>query len=167
MKRLVISIIVVFTLVIIGSGILNAQPAGQNNKMEGQKFGRMHNNIGMYRAEMLKKLKLTDEQKEKISTLRIDFQKKMIDLRADLQKDKLNLKELKVKGDFNRNDVIASVEKINKSKNAIALAVANHLLDVYEVLTPEQQKIWKENSPMMNGRMHRGNKMMQHKWMSR
>ncbi len=164
MKRLVISVIVVFTITILGSGLLFSQPVVQNSNRQGSRFERMHNDMGMYRAEMLKKLNLTEGQKEKIASLKIDFQKKMVDLRADLQKNKLDLKDLRVKGNFNRNDVISSVENINKSKNAIALAVANHLLDVYEVLTPEQQKIWQENSPIMNGRMHRGKKMMQHKW---
>ena len=165
MKRLLLSAAVVFTIAILGSGLLFAQPSGQNSKMTGPRQSKMQMNMGMHRAEILKKLNLTNEQKEKIATLKIAFQKKMVDLKANLQKDKLDLKSLRVQGDFNRNDVIASVEKINKSKNAIALAVANHMLDVYEVLTPEQQKIWKENSPMMNGRMHRGNMMMQHKWM--
>ena len=165
MKRSVVSIAIAVTLMLVSSGFLFAQNTMpmQGSQMQHQRFDRMRM-MGAHRADMLKKLNLTDQQKQKIADLKITFQKKMVDLKADLQKSKLDLKELKIKGDFNRNDVIAAVEQINKNKNAISIAVANHMLDVYEILTPEQQKIWQENSPMMNARMHRGNRMMQHQW---
>ncbi len=156
MKNSIIALIVVVTF--IASVIINAQPMPMKNKRPAQ--GMM-----MHRMELMKKLNLTDQQKEKMADLRISFQKKMIDLKSDLQKSKLDLKELKAKSDFNRNDVIAAVEKINKSRDAISLAVANHLLDMYQILTPEQQKIWKEQAPLFKGMrqgMRQGTKRMFH-----
>lgn len=167
MKRLVVFVTVIFTLILIGSGSAFAQDTMKSSPMPHQRMQRMHR-MAMHHVDLLKKLNLTDQQKQKIEDLKISFQKKMVDLRADMQKSKLDLKELRVKGNLNRNDVIATVEKINKSRDGIALAVANHLMDVYEVLTPEQQKIWQKNAPMMmNNRMHRGLRKMQHKWMTR
>lgn len=163
MKRLAISLVIVTTLLLIGPGLSFAQNAQQRQQMTRPRFEGMHK-MGMHRTEMFKKLNLTEQQKQKIADMRIQFQKKMVDLKADLQKSKLDLKELKVKGDFNRKDVINAVEQINKNKDAISLAVANHMLDVYEVLTPEQQKIWNKNAPMRKSRMHRGHRMMQHQW---
>ncbi len=167
MKRLAVFAAVIFTLILLGSGPAFAQDTMRTSPMPHQRMQMMHR-TAMHRFDMLKKLNLTDQQKQKIADLRIDFQKKMVDLKAGLQKSKLDLKELRIKGNLNRNDVIASVEKINKNRDDIALAVANHLMDVYEVLTPEQQKIWQKNAPMMmNEGMHRGYGMMQHKWMTR
>lgn len=152
MKKSVLAIIVVLTF--FATCLVNAQPMPMKNKRPAQ--GMM-----MHRMELMKKLNLTDQQKAKIADLRISFQKSMVDLRADLKKNKLDLQELKVKSDFNRDDVIAAVEKINKSRDAISLAVANHLLDVYQILTPEQQKTWKKEAPLLKG-MRQGMKRMMH-----
>ena len=158
MKKITLAIVLVLSLCLTAIGY--SQPARQDNK-PGRPMMKM---AGMQKMEIFKKLNLTDQQKGKIGDLKIAFQKKMIDLKADLQKSKLDLKELRQKSELNRNDVIAAVEKINKSRDAISIAVANHMMDVYEVLTPEQQKIWKENAPNFK-MMRRGHRMMQHQMM--
>ncbi len=148
---LVMVLLLSFGLMTIGHSQNQRQP-----NRPARQFNRMER---FQKAGLLKKLNLTDQQKEKIRSLRFDFQKKMIDLKADLQKSRLDLKELRQANSLSRNDVIAAVEKINKSRDAISLAVANHLMDVYEVLTPEQQKIWKEIAPRL-GMMGRRSGMM-------
>jgi Spy/CpxP family protein refolding chaperone len=157
MKNLLVQLVVVLFFAFVFSGMASAQtppPPGRNPHPMMQ---RTHKASQFRKAEIFKKLKLTDEQKQKIADLRINFQKNMIDLRANLQKDKLALKELKVKGDLNRDDVIAAVKKINSAKGEIAVAVANHMLDVYQLLTPDQQKILKDSH--FNFGMHRGGRM--------
>ncbi|MDR3666037.1 MAG: Spy/CpxP family protein refolding chaperone [Ignavibacteriaceae bacterium] len=105
------------------------------------------------------KLHLTDQQVSKIEALRTDHMKKMVDLKADLKKDMIDLKSIREKDNFTRADIIGGVEKANKSRNDIALAKANHLMDLWELLTPEQQKLVKDNPQwLMEGRhrmMHR------------
>ena len=174
MKKSIIALFVILSFIFSVSGITKAQ----NNNAPNLKNPKPFNNGGMMmkgsgwnhqtyfhngmknRIDFLKKLNLTDEQKEKIAALKIDFQKKMVDLRADLQKNKLDLKELRLKGNLNRDAVISAVEKINKSKDAISVATANHMLDVYQVLTPEQQKTVREHFfSQMDGR-HQGRMMM-------
>ena len=147
-------LVVIFVLTFFAAYLVNAQQMPMKNK-------RPAGGMMMHRMEMMKKLNLTDQQKDKIADLRISFQKNMVDLRADLKKNRLDLQDLKVKGDLNRDAVIAAVEKINKSRDAISLAVANHLLDVYQVLTPEQQKTWKQEAPLFKG-MKQGMKRMMH-----
>ncbi|MEJ2615514.1 MAG: Spy/CpxP family protein refolding chaperone, partial [Ignavibacteriaceae bacterium] len=111
--------------------------------------------------QMLNKLNLTEEQKTKIEDARLNHQKQMIDLKANLEKKMLSLKELRVKGNLNRNDVIAAVKDINQAKNDIAIARANNMMDIYDILTPEQRKIWKDNMHFFDG--PRGHKMG-HMW---
>ncbi len=155
MKKSVVSIIIVFSITILLSGFSYSQQMNRqnNDRPMGQKMEMMG------KFNLMKKLNLTDQQKQKFADMRIAFEKKMIDLKANFQKDKLDLKALRVNGNFDRKDVIAAVEKMNKSKNDISLAVANHMLDMYEVLTPDQQKIWKENAPKF-GNMRQHNRMM-------
>ena len=98
-----------------------------------------------FKHQMLDKLNLTDEQKTKIEDTRLNHQEKMIDLRANLEKKLLALKELRVKGNLDRDAVIAAVKDINLAKNDIAISRANNMMDIYEILTPDQRKIWKDN----------------------
>ena len=157
MKKSMFAIVLFLGLFLI-TGLGYSQPMQMQGK-EHPMANRMMQMNRMHKFDLMKKLNLTDQQKEKIADMRVEFAKKMVDLKADLQKSRLGLQELKVKGNFERNDVIAAVEQINKSRDAISVAVANHLLDVYQILTPDQQKIWRENAPKMMG-MKKHFKMM-------
>ncbi len=94
---------------------------------------------------MMQKLNLTEDQQNKIEDLRTKHQKEMIDLRADLQKKELTLRELRSKDDVSRDDIVNAVKNVNSSRNEMAVARANHRYDVYETLTADQKKIWKDN----------------------
>ena len=109
---------------------------------------------------MREKLHLTDQQAAKIESLRSEHMKKMVDLRADLKKSMIDLKSMRDKDNFTREDIIAGVEKTNKIKNDIALAKANHKMDIWELLTAEQKKLVKENPEWLMGGRH----PMMHKW---
>ncbi len=150
MKRSVAAVVIALLFSVFTFPVLAQQGMGMGNGMQkrdgsGMGYGNQH-----FRNQMMTKLNLTDQQKDKISELKITHQKNMIDLKAQLQKDILGLKELRSKDDFNRNDVLSSVEKVNKSRDAIAVERANHMMDVYQILTPDQQKVWKQNAPMFN-----------------
>ncbi len=160
MKKITLAMVLILAFGF--TAISYSQPAGTPAK-PGKRMMMMNR---MHKMDIFKKLNLTDQQKDKIRDLRNDFQKKMIDLKANLQKSRLDLKDLRQQSKLNRSDVIAAVEKINKDRDAISLAVANHMLDIYEVLTPEQQKIWKDNAPKFN-MMKRHFKMMNHGMMCR
>lgn len=108
---------------------------------------------------MVEKLNLTDDQKAKIEDLMVDHQKSMIDLRADLQKKRLDLKELVRKGNFSRSDFLNTQKQVTEARDKIAEARANHMMDVYGLLTDQQKKIFSE-MPMMLGQMRDGCKMM-------
>jgi Spy/CpxP family protein refolding chaperone len=153
MKTLVLSVITVVLFTICTVGISNAQDKGPE---KGRESGRAMKGMIQHRDEMIKKLKLTDQQKDKIKDLRTAFQMSIVDLRADLQKSRIDLKALKSKDNLNRDEVVAAVGKVNSSRDAISLAVANHMFDVYQVLTPEQQKIWKENARHGEGKREWG-----------
>jgi len=53
------------------------------------------------------------------------------------------------------------VKKISEAKNNIALAQANHKMDVYELLTDEQKDKWLK----FGDRMHHRMKLMKHRMM--
>jgi Spy/CpxP family protein refolding chaperone len=138
MKIKIFSLILILTIIGLYSNTAYSQKSTPPPKKE------------FFRQHMLDKLKLTDEQKAKIEDARLSHQKQMVDLKANLEKKLLALKELRVKGNLNRNDVIAAVKDINQARNDIAIARANNMMDMYEILTPEQRKIWKDNMGSFN-----------------
>jgi hypothetical protein len=71
----------------------------------------------------------------------------MIDLKADLQKKMIDMRDMRNNSDLNRSDLIIAVESMNAIKNQIALAVANHRMDIFELLNDDQKKIWKDHKP--------------------
>lgn len=107
------------------------------------------------------KLNLTEEQQTAIGELRIKNQREMVDIKADLQKKKLDLKELKIKGNYSREEFLNLVKEMNDSKNNIALAAANSKMDIYELLTDEQKKMFDK----MGKRFGKHRKMMKNKMM--
>jgi Spy/CpxP family protein refolding chaperone len=142
MKTLVMLVITIVLITFCTAGITNAQGMGQKS---GRAPGKAMMGMMQHKNDIFKKLKLTDEQKGKIKDLSTSFQKNMVDLRADVKKNMIDLKALKSKDNISRDEVIAAVNKINKSRDAVSLAVANHIYDIYQVLTPEQRKIAKED----------------------
>ncbi len=102
---------------------------------------------GQFKENIIEKLKLTEEQQDKISTLRSKHQKEMIDLKAELEKKMVDIRELKENTDLKRAELISAVEGISTIKNKMAIAQANHKMDVLEILNAEQKKIWLEHEP--------------------
>jgi Spy/CpxP family protein refolding chaperone len=135
MKTKIFSLVLILALVGLYSGTIYSQ----KNMPE----------KGFFKGQLLDKLNLTDEQKSKIAELRISHQKEMVDLKADLEKKLLSLKELRLKDNIDRNSVLATVNDINQARNKIAIARANNIMDMYELLTPDQQKTLKENIGVM------------------
>jgi len=111
--------------------------------------------MGNCKAAIVEKLNLTPDQEKKIEDLRMNHEKKMIDFRADMEKLQLEKKELLNKADYDRKSFLALEEKIMKQRNTIEMAMANHRMDVYEVLDAKQKEIWNDH-PMKQGMGMRG-----------
>lgn len=111
---------------------------------------------------LLEQLKLTDAQKSKFEELRFNHQKEMIDLRSDLQQKILELRKYRSGENLSRSKVISLTKEINEIRNKIALARANHQMDIYELLDETQRKIWHENRPFSFGGMERGKRFFKH-----
>lgn len=97
-------------------------------------------------TQIHQQLNLTAEQQEKIDAIRINHQKEMIDLKANLERKKLDMVELKNKGNYTREGFLNKTNDIVSARNKIALAKANHQMDVYQLLDDSQKKQWNKFS---------------------
>ena len=118
-------------------------------------YGQMERrgmNQGDHHKMMMEKLNLTDTQKEAVEVLHFSHKREMIDLKAALEKKQLDKQELLSKGNYTRDDYLGKVTSVSDAKDKMAIAKANHRMDVYDLLTEEQRKTFDE----MKGQM--GNK---------
>ena len=92
------------------------------------------------------KLNLTEEQQVKVEALRFSHQKEMVDLKANLEKRKIEMAELKNKGNYTRDEFLGKTNEIISARNKIALSLANHQMDVYQILDETQKKEWNKFS---------------------
>jgi Spy/CpxP family protein refolding chaperone len=103
---------------------------------------RMHQ--GDHYKIMKEKLNLTDTQNEAVEELHFSHKREMIDLKAAIEQVKLDKNELLSKGNYTRDDYLGKVKAIIDAKEKMALAKANHRMDVYDLLTEEQRKTFNE-----------------------
>ena len=99
-----------------------------------------------FQKQVHQQLNLTEEQQTKVDELKFAHQKEMIDLKANLEKKELDITELKSKGNYTRDEYLNKVNEIISARNKIALSVANHHMDVYQILDENQKKEWNKMS---------------------
>ncbi len=96
--------------------------------------------------QVCQKLNLTEEQQEKADVLKLTHQKEMIDLKANLEKKEVEMAELKHNGNYTREEFLNKVNEIISARNEIAISLANHQMDVYQLLDDNQKKEWNKYS---------------------
>ena len=99
---------------------------------------------GLASGKMAEKLDLTEDQQAKIEDLRYENQKKKIDLQADMRKTQLEMKHEMQKDNVDREKVMKLVEESGELKIQLRKAQVQQMLDVKDVLTPEQREEAKE-----------------------
>jgi Spy/CpxP family protein refolding chaperone len=115
-----------------------AQPRWQDD--EGREGGR-----GRSRAEGIREeLKLTDAQEQQIGRLRLDHQKKVEGLRAQMREARFELRSIARAEKVDRAAAEKYVKAASDAGHQIKLAWLDHWIAVRALLTPDQQKIWKE-----------------------
>jgi len=129
MKKTV-AILAIVALFLVGSVYVVAQPRGGD---KGPRKGIMHPRI-------MKELKLTTDQEQKLEALRDKHHDSMDNMRIEMQKRRDAMHEYLKAGNVERakyNELSATVtaqhEQIRKAND-------NHFMDVLDVLTPEQKK---------------------------
>jgi Spy/CpxP family protein refolding chaperone len=128
-------------------------------------MGRCGWHQGDHHNMMMEKLNLTDTQKEAVEELHFSHKKEMIDLKAALELKQLDKQELLSKGNYTRDKYLGKVTALSNAKDKMALAKANHRMDVYDLLTEEQRTTFNEIKCCMGNRMGVGMRKMRHRRM--
>ena len=143
MKNLIVVIAVLFLITLV------------NQEMFSQK--REHRDGKDFRMEMKERLDLTDEQENKIESLRLLHEEAMIKSRADLELKELEMRKIRSSDKLSRSEMQRITKEISAIKDEMALARVNHQMDVYDNLNTNQRKIWIETQEKIG---HMKNRMM-------
>lgn len=117
-------------------------------KMNGQDMkGKMMQGF-LLNDVIAEKLELTNEQKEKLQTLRTNKMEQNKDKRAELMKARKELWDMMMKLEFDRPAIEKQHRKIADMQIAMRMEMLNSFEEALEILTPEQktkmQDIWRE-----------------------
>ncbi len=117
------------------------------------------------RERMLGNLGLSDEQRGQIRKLALDHQKAQTEMTAKIQVARLDLRELFLADKPDRDAIAKQMGVVSDFQQKAKLSQLDHMFAVYKILTPEQQKKWREHmahfgegaGPMMrHGRTGKG-----------
>jgi len=123
-----------------------AQPPGDGK-------GRMER-FREARQGLVEQLNLTDTQAGQFKKLRLDHERKMLQNRNKLSEARLDLKALYMADKPDRGAIEKGLRTISDIQHQQKLAMVEHWFAVNAILSPEQQKLWKEHA----GRMGPGGK---------
>lgn len=89
------------------------------------------------------RLSLTEDQKGKMKELRLKYEKDLLPLKSDLESQELDLRAELDKERPNMAVINRLVDQISGIKADIQKKQIEHRFDIRNLLTPEQQKLWK------------------------
>lgn len=108
------------------------------------------------RMQFADELNLTEQQQKQMDQIRDEAMRKQIDRRAEISKLRLDLRQL-VKAE---NPDQSAIEKTMKEIASLRSSAESHRLNTWfninKILTPEQQKVWKD---ALARRLERGGRM--------
>ena len=141
MKNLIIVLSVLFMISVFNQQVLSQK--------------RDHSKSKNYRMDMKAQLNLSEDQEKKIEALKLSQEEKMIKLKSEMELKDLEMRKLKSSDKFSRTEIINLTKDINAIKNEMALARANHQMDVYDLLDENQRKIWLDAQEMFGHMKHK------------
>jgi Spy/CpxP family protein refolding chaperone len=130
------------------AGLAFAQPGpGMGEGMErhaGNEREPMHG-----RQDVMAKLNLSEDQQNQMQKLRIDLQKKQATVQSKIRLARLDIEELFMAATPDKGAIEKKMKEVSDLQYQEKLNGLDHMFAVKAILTPEQQKLWKEH--MRNG----------------
>jgi Spy/CpxP family protein refolding chaperone len=98
---------------------------------------------------LIKLLKLSDEQAQKFSDLRLETEKRNIDLRSEIQKNRLELRKLMSAKELDSKKILELTNRNSELQAKIKEAHVKNLIEMNKLLTDEQKEIFANHRARM------------------
>ncbi|MBI5021321.1 MAG: periplasmic heavy metal sensor [Ignavibacteriales bacterium] len=129
---------------LIAASLTTAQPSWNDDDAP---FGRPAFGRGM----IIEKLELKPDQEKQFESLRSEMQKKQIDIRSNIQTLRIDMRDFMNEDSPSQSKIESKINEISKLQNEMKMNHLNFWFGVNKILTPEQQKIWKNHSMKLGG----------------
>jgi Spy/CpxP family protein refolding chaperone len=100
-------------------------------------------------GRIIEELKLTSEQEKQFGKLESEMQKAQIDLRSQMQSMRIDLRDLFREDNPDQRKIESKLDEIDKLQTKTRKNHLDFWFNVNRMLTPDQQKIWKQHRMMM------------------
>ena len=100
-------------------------------------------------------IELTDDQKNRLESMTVDFQTQRVDAQAEVKKAEITLRSLMRDDDASESAVLAAIDNVSRLKADLQKMRYQHRQQVKSVLTDEQQEKLKELRKDFGKRMFR------------
>ena len=97
------------------------------------------------RQNIMAKLNLTDDQQSQMHKLRIDLQKKQATVQSKIRLARLDIEELFMAATPDKGAIEKKMKEVSDLQYQEKLNGLDHMFAVKAILTPEQQKLWKDH----------------------
>jgi Spy/CpxP family protein refolding chaperone len=94
--------------------------------------------------KIIKKLKLTEEQKKNVEKIKLDMKKQEIAQKAKIETARLELEQIFKAESPDKSDIEKKLNDIAELEVQMHMIKVDSWFTMNTILTPEQQKIWKE-----------------------
>lgn len=98
---------------------------------------------------IIEQLDLNEDQRKQVDKLHSDLEKKQIALRAKIQSARVDVRDAFREDKPDRGKIESKLNEITKAQGEMRTNHVAFWFDVYKILSPEQQKIWKQVPMMM------------------
>ena len=131
----------------------------------GQRWG---NRMMAQRQQLKDALKFTDQQQTQVQKFHLDLERKQAQVHSKIQLARLDMKEMYLSDKIDRPAVEKSIKQISDLQQQLKMNFVDFWFSVNNILTPDQQKVWKKHAAMManemrgrlRGGMHQGRRGM-------
>jgi len=157
MKKLIFVLLLVLSVTVTGT-ILNATPAPylQRHMQFGNNMALKNFYAGKFLIRLKDQIGLNTEQVAKIEKMNLSFQESVIKTTADLKLTELRFANYLRSDKVNRKQAENMLRSIAKIKTGMQVNRLNYMLDLRDILTPEQrlkvQNLKKKAGMMMRRR---------------
>jgi Spy/CpxP family protein refolding chaperone len=108
---------------------------------------------GFAGGRIMEKLNLTSEQEKQFGKLQSEMQKEQIDLRSKMQSLRIDVRDLFREDNPDQRKIESKLDEIDKLQTKTRKNHLDFWFNVNKMLTPDQQKIWKEHRTMLGDGM--------------
>jgi len=112
---------------------------------------RMMKERGEHRREMMADLQLTDEQQAQMQKLHLQLEKKQAGIESEIKLKRLDLKEELLGANPDQAKIEKNIRAINDLQLQMKLTMVDHVFKAKAMLTPEQQKKFKQHLLRLGG----------------